>query len=70
MACHDPRQRFEVADDHPPIDSLIRSGLLKVFSLPVDEAGHDRAFHSVLEALARQSQGVGQPRFSPAGQPS
>jgi hypothetical protein len=69
MACHDLRQRFEAADDHPPIDTLIRSGLLKVFSLPVDEAGHDRAFHSVLAALARRSQGAGQPRFFPAGQP-
>jgi hypothetical protein len=70
MARQDPRQRFEAADDHPPIDSLIRSGLLKVFSLPVDEQARDRAFQSVLAALARRSQGEEPPTFSPAAQPS
>lgn len=74
MACHDLRPQsvasLNYVDDRPAIDTLIRSGLHKVFQLPAEEQASDEKFQLLLAALAGRNGGNTQPPASFAGKTS
>ncbi len=48
---------FGMSDLHITIDQMLRSGLLKVYPLPLDQGTTDARFDQLLEALRARSQG-------------
>ena len=47
---------FGVSELHTTIDRMLRFGLLKVYSLPLDQGTPDARFDQLLEALRARSQ--------------
>jgi hypothetical protein len=45
---------FDVDDHQPSIDRMLRSGLLKVYPLPVDYEVAEERFCALLEALEKR----------------
>jgi hypothetical protein len=45
---------FDVGDHQPSIDRMLRSGLLKVYPLPVDYEVAEERFCALLEALEKR----------------
>ena len=74
MARHDLHLHSDACldcdDARPPIDTLIRSGLHKVFPLPAKEQAPDKKFQLLLAALAGRNGANGQPPLSLAGKTS
>ena len=48
-----------VSDLHTTIDRMLRSGILKVYPLPLDQGTADARFNELLDALAARSQDDG-----------
>lgn len=71
MARHDLRLHSDaclgVADERPSIDTLIRSGMHKVFPLPAEGRDEGETFRLLLAALARRHGGSRRTAASFAG---
>ena len=50
-----PDPSSNVYELHSTIDQMLRSGLLKVYELPMDHGGADARFNQLLNALAARS---------------